>query len=345
MASTSGTTGTPTFYAFTAEDVAVTDGLWARALAQAGVRAGTVVLQGFGLSMFLAGYPLLRAVERMGAQIVPVGAEAGAERLLTVARLTAPGGAAVHTQLCDAPRRAGAGADARAGAAVDHLRRRARRWSARGPGRDRVRHRSYGLRRARRGARDHERLDRCPPLRRDGAARRGLLGAAADRHRHPRAGDGARRRPPGLRRAGQDEPALASATAAANVRRRCLRAAPHHRSRRPRADADQGDRANRRSADRQGGQALSGGGQRADRGVGAARDRPVPNPSRRPAAASAPPLRLRVERGADARQEEDAGLAAEIAKNMHDRLSVRPEVEIVAAGALERTSTRPGSSR
>ena len=90
VASTSGTTGTPTFYAFTAEDVAVTDELWGRALRQAGVGPGSVVLQGFGLSMFLAGYPLLRAVERMGAQIVPVGAEAGTQRLLSIARLVRP---------------------------------------------------------------------------------------------------------------------------------------------------------------------------------------------------------------------------------------------------------------
>jgi len=90
VASTSGTTGAPTFYAFTAEDVAVTDELWGRALRQAGVTPGTVVIQGFGLSMFLAGYPLLRAVERMGAQIVPVGAETGSQRLLDVAELTRP---------------------------------------------------------------------------------------------------------------------------------------------------------------------------------------------------------------------------------------------------------------
>ena len=90
VASTSGTTGTPTFYAFTADDVAVTDELWGRALRQAGVRPGTVVLHGFGLSMFLAGYPLLRAVERFGAQIVPVGAEAGTQRLLSIAALVRP---------------------------------------------------------------------------------------------------------------------------------------------------------------------------------------------------------------------------------------------------------------
>lgn len=90
VASTSGTTGTPTFYAFTAADVAVTDELWGRALRQAGVGPGTVVLHGFGLSMFLAGYPLARAVERLGAQIVPVGAESGTKKLLGVARLVRP---------------------------------------------------------------------------------------------------------------------------------------------------------------------------------------------------------------------------------------------------------------
>jgi phenylacetate-CoA ligase len=90
VSSTSGTTGTPTFYAFTAEDVAVTDDLWARALRLAGVGPGSVVLHGFGLSMFLAGYPLARAVERMGAEILPVGAEPGSKRLLEIAELTRP---------------------------------------------------------------------------------------------------------------------------------------------------------------------------------------------------------------------------------------------------------------
>jgi phenylacetate-CoA ligase len=91
VSSTSGTTGTPTFYAFTADDVAVTDELWGRALTQAGIDRGTVVLHGFGLSMFLAGLPLARAVERLGAQLVPVGAEAGSKRLLDIAALTRPG--------------------------------------------------------------------------------------------------------------------------------------------------------------------------------------------------------------------------------------------------------------
>lgn len=90
VASTSGTTGSPTFYAFTRQDVATTDELWARALRFAGVRPGDTVLHGFGLSMFLAGVPVVRALERMGARPVPVGAEAGSERLLRIAALVRP---------------------------------------------------------------------------------------------------------------------------------------------------------------------------------------------------------------------------------------------------------------
>lgn len=90
VSSTSGTTGAPTLYAFTAHDVAVTDKLWQRALNFVGVRPGDCVLQGFGLSMYLAGLPLVRALERMGARPVPVGAEAGADKLLRMARLVKP---------------------------------------------------------------------------------------------------------------------------------------------------------------------------------------------------------------------------------------------------------------
>jgi phenylacetate-CoA ligase len=40
--------------------------------------------------MFLAGVPVVRALERMGARPVPVGAEAGSERLLRIADLVRP---------------------------------------------------------------------------------------------------------------------------------------------------------------------------------------------------------------------------------------------------------------
>jgi phenylacetate-CoA ligase len=90
VASTSGTTGTPTFYAFTKNDVATTNELWGRAFAFAGIHPGDTVLHGFGLSMFLAGVPVVRALEAYGARPVPIGAEAGTERLLRMASLTRP---------------------------------------------------------------------------------------------------------------------------------------------------------------------------------------------------------------------------------------------------------------
>ncbi|MCP3976308.1 MAG: phenylacetate--CoA ligase [bacterium] len=90
VSSTSGTTGDPTFYAFTNQDVTVTDTLWQRALKFIGVRPGDRVLHGFGLSMYLAGIPLVRAMERMGLTPIPIGAEAGTEKLLRMMQLTRP---------------------------------------------------------------------------------------------------------------------------------------------------------------------------------------------------------------------------------------------------------------
>jgi phenylacetate-CoA ligase len=90
VCSTSGTTGDPTFYPFTASDIRVQDALWAQGFAQHGVRVGDTVMHAFGLSMFLAGYPVVRALERMGARPVPVGAEAGSEKLARFVRLTKP---------------------------------------------------------------------------------------------------------------------------------------------------------------------------------------------------------------------------------------------------------------
>lgn len=88
--STSGTTGEPTFYPFTRRDVDITDTLWIRAFRLMGIRPGDIVLHAFGLSMYLAGFPVVRALERMGATPVPVGAEAGAEKLLRMARTVRP---------------------------------------------------------------------------------------------------------------------------------------------------------------------------------------------------------------------------------------------------------------
>jgi phenylacetate-CoA ligase len=92
VASTSGTTGDPTFYPFTREDIALQDRLWALGFASAGLEPGDTVLHAFGLSMFLAGVPVVRALERMGARPIPVGAEAGSEKLEKLVRLTRPKG-------------------------------------------------------------------------------------------------------------------------------------------------------------------------------------------------------------------------------------------------------------
>lgn len=87
VCTTSGTTGEPTFYPFTGNDIAVMDRLWADGFRFAGLQPGETVLHAFGLSMFLAGVPVVRALERMGCRPVPVGAEAGSEKLMRIARL------------------------------------------------------------------------------------------------------------------------------------------------------------------------------------------------------------------------------------------------------------------
>lgn len=90
VSSTSGTTGTPVLYPFTAADVATTDGTWARAFRFMGLAPGDGMVVGFGLSMYLAGTPLVRAGERYGLRTVAVGAESGAAKLLRMLEVMRP---------------------------------------------------------------------------------------------------------------------------------------------------------------------------------------------------------------------------------------------------------------
>jgi phenylacetate-CoA ligase len=90
VSSTSGTTGTPILYASTAADVALTDESWARAFRFMGMAPGDGVVVGFGLSMYLAGVPLIRALERAGMRTVPVGAESGTGKLLRMLAIMRP---------------------------------------------------------------------------------------------------------------------------------------------------------------------------------------------------------------------------------------------------------------
>ena len=90
VASTSGTTGRPTLTPFTRKDIATTNEVLARAFWRMGIRPGDTVLHGFGLSMWVAGIPMIRALEAMGARPIAVGAEGGTERLLMFAQMTRP---------------------------------------------------------------------------------------------------------------------------------------------------------------------------------------------------------------------------------------------------------------
>jgi len=87
---TSGTTGVPVFYAFTKRDIAVVNEGLARGYWTAGLRPGDSVLHAWGLSMWIAGIPHIRALEAMGIRAIPLGAESGAERFFMMAQLLRP---------------------------------------------------------------------------------------------------------------------------------------------------------------------------------------------------------------------------------------------------------------
>ena len=83
MQASSGTTGSPSYVGLTAADVEQWNESSARSLFACGVRPGDRVLHGFSLSKgFVGGLPIFQAVQYMGCVDVPIGADAGAARLL-----------------------------------------------------------------------------------------------------------------------------------------------------------------------------------------------------------------------------------------------------------------------
>ncbi len=83
MQASSGTTGNPSYVGLTAADVGQWSESSARSLFACGVRPGDRVLHGFSLSKgFVGGLPIFQAVQYMGCIDVPIGADAGADRLL-----------------------------------------------------------------------------------------------------------------------------------------------------------------------------------------------------------------------------------------------------------------------
>lgn len=86
LAATSGTTGEPTPYPHTAHDIELMSNLFARLAWRAGIRPGDRIVHAFGLSMWLAGVPYVQFLQKCGATVLPVGAEGGSERLLRFIR-------------------------------------------------------------------------------------------------------------------------------------------------------------------------------------------------------------------------------------------------------------------
>ena len=88
MATTTGTTGIPTPYPLTNNDIA---NVWGEAMTRgawrAGLRAADRVLYCFALSMVIAGVPTMMGMQKIGAMVLPVGAEAKSERILLMQAL------------------------------------------------------------------------------------------------------------------------------------------------------------------------------------------------------------------------------------------------------------------
>ncbi len=81
----SGTSGSPSYVGLTAPDVRTWCELGARALYANGFRPGDRLLHAFGMSKgFVGGLPVVQIAQYMGIVDIPIGAEAGAERLLRV---------------------------------------------------------------------------------------------------------------------------------------------------------------------------------------------------------------------------------------------------------------------
>jgi phenylacetate-CoA ligase len=85
---TSGSTGVPTPYPMTDYDMReVWSEFTARGCWRSGIRSGDRILLCFALSMVIAGVPNAIAFQRVGATVLPVGAEAKSERILFMQNL------------------------------------------------------------------------------------------------------------------------------------------------------------------------------------------------------------------------------------------------------------------
>jgi phenylacetate-CoA ligase len=88
IATTTGTTGVPTPYPMTNNDIY---NIWGEVMARGGWRAGIRpddrILFCFALSMVIAGVPTMMGMQKLGSTMIPVGAEAKSERILLMQSL------------------------------------------------------------------------------------------------------------------------------------------------------------------------------------------------------------------------------------------------------------------
>lgn len=79
----SGTTGTPTYYALTRNDIEVLNEMQARVYYANGIVPGDLYFHLFSMSKgFVGGLPMLLAFIYMNVAVIPMGAESGTERIL-----------------------------------------------------------------------------------------------------------------------------------------------------------------------------------------------------------------------------------------------------------------------
>ncbi|MBU2550777.1 MAG: phenylacetate--CoA ligase family protein [Proteobacteria bacterium] len=87
MGATSGTSGEPTPYPMTANDIRWCSQNIGRMAWRIGLRPGDRMIHAFGLSMYLAGVPYAEFFQNSGHCVYPVGAEGGTERILKFAHM------------------------------------------------------------------------------------------------------------------------------------------------------------------------------------------------------------------------------------------------------------------
>jgi len=85
----SGTTGKPTFVAYTRRDLDTWSGLVARFLVAGGLRAGMTAHVAFGYGLFTGGFGLHAGIEKVGAAVVPSGGGNTPRQLLLIRDLGA----------------------------------------------------------------------------------------------------------------------------------------------------------------------------------------------------------------------------------------------------------------